>query len=48
MTNAPSSAEARFRACLDQTFKWEGGYSNDKYDPGGATMHGIIQREYDA
>jgi len=48
MTNAPADAEARFRACLAQTLKWEGGYSNDKYDPGGATMHGIIQREYDA
>jgi len=48
MTNAPADAEARFRACLSQTLKWEGGYSNDKYDPGGATMHGIIQREYDA
>ena len=48
MINAPADAEARFRACLAQTLKWEGGYSNDKYDPGGATMHGIIQREYDA
>lgn len=45
---APAEAEARFRACLAQTLKWEGGYSNDPYDPGGATMHGIIQREYDA
>jgi lysozyme family protein len=28
--------------------KWEGGYSNDPRDPGGPTMKGIIQREYDA
>ena len=40
--------DVRFLACLAQTLKWEGGYSNDKYDPGGATMHGIIQREYDS
>jgi lysozyme family protein len=40
--------DARFLACLAQTLKWEGGYSNDPYDPGGATYHGIIQREYDA
>lgn len=25
----------------------EGGYSNDAHDPGGMTMWGIIQREYD-
>lgn len=37
-----------FPRCLEQTLKWEGGYSNDKYDPGGATMHGVIQRVYDA
>lgn len=47
MATAPA-ADARFIACLAQTLKWEGGYSNDKYDPGGATMKGIIQREYDA
>ncbi|WP_414461839.1 glycoside hydrolase family 108 protein [Hyphomicrobium sp. DY-1] len=47
MATAPD-AEARFHACLAETLKWEGGYSNDKYDPGGATMNGIIQKEYDA
>ncbi len=26
----------------------EGGYSDDPADPGGATMHGIIQTEYDS
>lgn len=45
---APADAEARFQACLAETLKWEGGYSNDPYDPGGATMNGIIQKEYDA
>lgn len=48
MTNAPADAEARFQACLAETLKWEGGFSNDPYDPGGATMNGIIQKEYDA
>jgi len=30
------------------TLQWEGGYSNHPDDPGGPTMRGIIQREYDA
>lgn len=29
------------------TLRWEGGYSNHPDDPGGPTMRGIIQREYD-
>lgn len=37
---------------LDQALKFtlphEGGYSNDKSDPGGATNHGITQGTYDA
>jgi lysozyme family protein len=37
----------RFAACLAETLRWEGGYSNDPYDPGGATMRGVIQRVYD-
>jgi lysozyme family protein len=37
----------RFLACLPFVLKEEGGYSNDAYDPGGMTMEGIIQREYD-
>jgi lysozyme family protein len=37
-----------FEACLAETLKWEGAYSNDADDPGGPTMKGIIQREYDA
>jgi lysozyme family protein len=38
----------RFLACMPFILKEEGGYSNDAHDPGGMTMHGIIQREYDA
>jgi len=37
-----------FKACLAATLIEEGGYSNSKHDPGGATMKGIIQRVYDA
>lgn len=37
----------RFPTCLAETLKWEGGYSNDPYDPGGATMKGVIQKVYD-
>lgn len=43
-----TTATERFERCLEQTLKWEGGYGNDPYDPGGATNFGIIQREYDA
>jgi len=37
----------RFLACLPFVLKEEGGYSDDAHDPGGMTMRGIIQREYD-
>lgn len=37
-----------FERCLPSTLKEEGGYSNDAHDPGGMTMEGITQREYDA
>lgn len=37
-----------FERCLAITLKWEGGYSNHPDDPGGPTMKGVIQREYDA
>jgi lysozyme family protein len=37
----------RFAQCLAETLKWEGGYSNDPHDPGGATMRGVIQVVYD-
>ncbi len=38
----------RFQSCLAETLRWEGGWSNDPVDPGGATMKGVIQVEYDA
>ncbi len=41
-------ASENFERCLAITLKWEGGYSNHPDDPGGPTMRGIIQREYDA
>jgi lysozyme family protein len=41
-------ASDNFERCLAITLKWEGGYSNHPDDPGGPTMKGIIQREYDA
>lgn len=37
-----------FEHCLSITLKWEGGYSNHPDDPGGPTMKGVIQKEYDA
>lgn len=37
-----------YAAALAQVLKAEGGYSNHPKDPGGATMHGITQRVYDA
>jgi lysozyme family protein len=40
-------ASGNFERCLAVTLKWEGGYSNHPDDPGGPTMRGIIQREYD-
>ncbi len=40
-------ASGNFDRCLAVTLKWEGGYSNNPDDPGGPTMHGVIQREYD-
>lgn len=33
---------------LDKTLKYEGGFSNNPHDPGGATMEGITQRVYDS
>lgn len=38
----------KFERCLAIALKWEGGYSNHPDDPGGPTMKGIIQREYNA
>lgn len=42
------SFSPRFLDCLEETLRWEGGWSNDPYDTGGATMKGVIQRRYDA
>jgi len=40
-------SDPEFEKCLPDTLKEEGGYSNDAHDPGGMTMEGITQREYD-
>jgi lysozyme family protein len=40
--------DPQFEKCLPYILVQEGGYSNDAHDPGGMTMYGIIQREYDA
>lgn len=40
--------QGNFKNCLAFTLQREGGYSNDPHDPGGATMNGIIQVEYDS
>ncbi len=39
---------SRFDDCLHLILNFEGGFSNDPADPGGATNLGIIQKEYDA
>jgi lysozyme family protein len=38
----------KFSECLKEVLKWEGGYSNDKYDSGGATMRGVTTGRYRA
>ena len=37
-----------FDRALAFALKWEGGFSDDPDDPGGATMKGVTQRVYDA
>lgn len=37
---------ARFDACLAEVLKWEGGWANDAYDPGGPTNKGITLGVY--
>lgn len=37
-----------FNDSLKLTLKFEGGFSNDPADPGGATMKGVTQRTYDS
>lgn len=36
-----------YARCLANTLREEGGWTSDPRDPGGPTMRGIIQREYD-
>lgn len=33
--------DQRFARCLDIILQWEGGFSDNPSDPGGATMHGV-------
>lgn len=35
-----------FEAAFDKLIKWEGGYVNNKNDPGGETKYGISKRQY--
>lgn len=51
--DAPDEVEAvlpstKFADCLRETLRWEGGYSNDRHDKGGATMRGITTARYRA
>lgn len=39
---------SKFDECLAETLRWEGGFSNDPYDPGGATMKGVTTARYKA
>ena len=38
--------KSNFEYCLNETLKWEGGYSNHPSDPGGATQKGVTQARY--
>ncbi len=39
--------DANFSACFNATLTYEGGYSDNPHDPGGATYRGVTQRVYD-
>jgi lysozyme family protein len=39
-------ADQNFDISLMFTLKWEGGFSNDPHDPGGATMAGVTLSEF--
>ena len=41
------ASRLRFAICQPITAKWEGGWSNHPDDPGGPTMYGVIQKNYD-
>lgn len=36
--------KTKFEQALEFTLRWEGGYANDKKDPGGETKYGISDR----
>jgi len=36
-----------FANCLNLVLKYEGGWSDNRNDPGGATMQGVTQKTYD-
>lgn len=40
--------ESNFPFCLSQVLRFEGGFSDNPKDPGGATMHGITLSTYKA
>lgn len=42
-----NAVPASFSRALANVLVHEGGYSNDAHDPGGVTLNGIIQTEYD-
>lgn len=37
---------SKFSSCLKETLRWEGLYSNDPHDEGGATMQGVTTSRY--
>lgn len=40
--------DINFQKAINHLFKLEGGYSNNKFDKGGATNYGITQKTYNA
>jgi lysozyme family protein len=40
--------KSNFSACLSETLRFEGGWSDNRRDPGGKTMKGVTQRVYAA
>lgn len=42
----PMEKPDRFPTCLAFVLKWEGGYCDDKDDPGGETKYGICKRSF--
>ena len=48
MAERGGSSKMSFDSCLPVILKFEGGYSCDPSDRGGATCHGITQKAYDS